>query len=137
MRQSDNQTHRNTVTKIHPATHCLATATDTFNTDIADNEKFTCKICSSGEPEDSNHLILHCNHPLLLQPCKILPKYIPKSAKLSPKNITLTILNYSFTNTNSESFQKYIKPSTLSTESTEPNIDMKYQPKMYKYMSNL
>ena len=68
----NNSTHRNTVTKLRTATHCLATASDIYKTDIANNIKFTCKHCSSGEPEDANHLILHCKNKSLTEPRKSL-----------------------------------------------------------------
>ena len=94
----NNSTHRNTVTKLRTATHCLATASDIYKTDIANNIKFTCKHCSSGEPEDANHLILHCKNKSLTEPRKNLLKHIPYTVKAKPENITLAILNCSFQN---------------------------------------
>ena len=132
----DDQTHRNTVTKLRTATHCLATATDTFNIHMADNEKFICKICPSGGPEDANHLILHCNHPLHLQPHKILLKSIPKLAKLSPKNITLTILNCSFKNKSSENFQKIYKAFNTLCKAKENKTSIQWTTHSQIYVSN-
>ena len=105
----NNSTHRNTVTKLRTATHCLATASDIYKTDIANNIKFTCKHCSSGEPEDANHLILHCKNKSLIEPRKCLLKLIPYTVKAHPENITLAILNCSFQNITQKTLQNLYK----------------------------
>ena len=105
----NNSTHRNTVTKLRTATHCLATASDIYKSDIANNIKFTCKHCSSGEPEDANHLILHCKNKSLTEPRKSLLKLIPYAVKAHPENITLAILNCSFQNITPKTLQNLYK----------------------------
>ena len=45
--------------KLWTATDYLATSSDIFKTDFANDKKFTCEHCSSGEAEDASHLILH------------------------------------------------------------------------------
>ena len=105
----ENPTHRITVTKLRTSTHCLATANDQFKTDIASNKKFVCKLCSSGLPEDANHLILHCQHPKLIEPRQRLLKLIPQGLQAHPKILTLSLLNCSFQNVSTKNLQNIYK----------------------------